>query len=30
MQIGREQEQDFPVDRKDFLDDVKIETAQET
>ena len=33
MQIGRSQEHEFPVDRKDFLDevhDVKIETTQET
>jgi hypothetical protein len=30
MQIGREQEHDFPVDRKDFLGDVKTEKSQET
>jgi hypothetical protein len=33
MQIGRSQEHDFIVDRKDYLDevyDVKVETTQET
>jgi hypothetical protein len=33
MQIGRSQEHDFIVDRKDYLDevyDVKVETTEET